>query len=133
LQARRAPGFEACSTLKLRKSATEGSWCFFDSVWHYHGPAGKESWCQVAICRRIFGTTVLFEDLPDNPGTIVGHAIEVLATMLWQAELYDLDGAMIRWFELRGHVLSEVRFKLVPDGRGGFFGLPSWETIRVSA
>ena len=97
----------------------------------YHGPAGKESWCQVAICRRLFGTTVLFEDLPENTGTIVGHAVEVLATMVWQAELHDLDAAMIRWFELRGSNLSEVRFGLVPDGRGGFFAMPSWEIISI--
>jgi hypothetical protein len=99
----------------------------------YHGPAGKESVCQVGICRRLFGTTVLFEDLPESPGSIVGHAVEILATMLWQAELHDLDAAMIRWFELRGRDLSEVRFGLVPDGRGGFFAMPSWEAIRSGA
>jgi hypothetical protein len=44
----------------------------------YYGPAGKDTSCQVAICRRLFGTTVLFEDLPENTGAISGHAIEVL-------------------------------------------------------
>jgi hypothetical protein len=72
------------------------------------------------------GATVLLEDRVDNPGTIVGHCVDGLAAMLWQAELHDLDASRIRWFRLTGEDLAEVRFGLAPENRGGFFGIPQW-------
>jgi hypothetical protein len=96
---------------------------------NYKGLRDQPSWCDAAICRCTFGATVLLEDCIDNPGTLVGHYIEGLATMLWQIELYDLDAGMIRWFQLRGKDLNEVKFSIVPDNRGGFFGMPQWENV----
>ena len=93
---------------------------------NYKGPMNQPSWCDFAICRRASGATVLLEDCPDNPRSNGGHHVEGLATMLWQRELHDLDASMIRWFQLRGKDLSEVKFSLVPAGRGGFFGMPQW-------
>jgi hypothetical protein len=87
----------------------------------------RPSWCDVAVLRRASGATVLLEDCPNNPGSIVGNHVEGLATMLWGRELYDLDASMIRWFELRGKDLSEIKFGLVPAGRGGFFAMPQWD------
>ena len=93
---------------------------------NYDDPAGQPSRCDVAICRRRSGTTVLLEDRVDNPGTIVDHCVGGLATMLWRAELHDLDAGLIRWFRFNGMELAEVRFGLVPENRGGFFGIPQW-------
>ena len=69
---------------------------------------------------------MLLEDHDDNPGTILDNCVDGLATMLWRAELYDLDAGAIRWFRLSGTELAEVRFGLVPENRGGFFGIPQW-------
>jgi hypothetical protein len=92
----------------------------------YDGPGGEPSCCDVAICRRRSGATVLFEDRIDNPGTIVDRCVDGLATALWRAELHDLDASAIRWFRLSGTELAEIRFGLVPESRGGFFGIPQW-------
>jgi hypothetical protein len=98
----------------------------------YAGRSGQPSFCQVAIVRRVFGATVLLEDCQENPGTIVGHYVEGLATRLWRAVLWDLDATTIRWFELRGNQVSEVTFAVIPDSRGGFFGMPAWRSQEVA-
>jgi hypothetical protein len=87
----------------------------------------RPTWCDVAVLRRAPGATVLLEDCLGNLGTNIGHHVEGLATMLWQSQLYDLDASEIRWFQLREKDLSEIRFSLVPAGRGGFFGMPHWD------
>jgi hypothetical protein len=94
---------------------------------NYNSLPDKPSWCDVAVLRRICGATVLLEDCPNNPGSLVGHHVEGVATMLWQSQLYDLDASEIRWFQLREKDLSEIRFSLIPAGRGGFFGMPHWD------
>jgi hypothetical protein len=81
------------------------------------------------------GSQVEVGDLPDcqdNPETIVGHYVEGLATRLWREVLLDLDAGMIRWFELRGSQVSEVTFAVIPDSRGGFFGMPAWRSQEVA-
>src|SRR5262249_38414384 len=93
----------------------------------YRGTLDRPSWCDGAVYRHTSAVTVLREDREDNPGTAVGQCIEGLAAMLWRAELYDLDASMIRWFQVRGTEVSQVRFCIVPDGRGGFFAMPRWE------
>jgi hypothetical protein len=98
---------------------------------NYKGPTERPNWCDFAICRRVSGATVLLEDCPGNPVSIGGHHVEGLATMLWQRELYDLDAGEIRWFQLRDKDLSEIRFGLVPCGRGGFFAMPRWDPASV--
>jgi hypothetical protein len=99
----------------------------------YAGPARQPSFCQVAIIRRVFGATVLLEDCDGNPGTIVGHFVEGLSTRLWRVQLCDLDASTIRWFEIRAKAISEVTFSVVPEVRGGFFGMPSWKSAELPA
>jgi len=94
---------------------------------HYGSSHNEPRWCDVAVCRRCFGATVLLDGSKHGSGLINNEHVERLATMLWREELHDLDGSTIRWFRLQGEDLSEARFCIVPEGRGGFFGMPQWE------
>lgn len=86
----------------------------FEGFWNY------PSKCRVTIWESDSDCVVLFTELPDNPGTSVTNASEMLANIIYPS----LPNKNIRWFENYVNIndIDEIIYK----GKPGEFVSPNW-------
>jgi len=103
-------------------------------VIHYRGFHGFKSKCGLEIKKTADGVTVVFTELPDNPGTSVTNFIEHLATLVYTHVLKDCPLESIRWVEhypatsFREETYDEVTL----DWNGQRFVNPRWKRLKTA-
>ena len=107
--------------------------------YEYVGFHGCRSFCKLEILPLPSGRTVVIAtELPDNPGTSVTNACEILASSVCVG--FGIDPSTLVWLEHYGYASSSpsgnprrfdlVSLELLPVGHDGLFTNPSWRPMQ---
>lgn len=109
----------------------------YDDEFPFKGFHGCESKCGLEILHEGDKATVTLTELPDNPGTSVTNAVEIIATEVYKRFLPGLPPENIRWIEhypARGDSrdpLPETFDEVTLSFDGQRYHSPKWTHIKA--
>ncbi len=106
------------------------------AAYQFPGLYGFPSKCGLAIYKQEGRAVVVFTELPDNPGTSVTNAIELLATQVCSEMLLHYRPADIRFVEhypADRHRQKETYDLVQLEWDGSQFKSPRWSRLDVAA